>query len=568
MSSAAYDDAMPRRLSFIVGVAVPMMLIMSACTNSGSAGVQRITSSQSATSIADIGTGPGNGFEDTVPSDSSITSDSSVTSDSSITNDSSTETESTDTGSTDTGSTAPVGPPSSADPFGWDAVADGVQHGHLKVPIDYTDPSAGSFTLYVVRHPATDAAHRIGSLLVNPGGPGSGGSDFAASADGIYGSSLLADFDIIGWDPRGTGESTPAVDCVTTYDQFFAIDSSPDTDAERHAILDAAKTFGADCEAKDGAFLPFVSTADSARDMDSIRQALGEQKISYFGFSYGSELGVTWASAYPQTVRAMVIDGAADDTEGYLQQNLEQAAGFESTFDTFLAACSKDATCPFHNGGDAAGEYDALSAAADASPVSTTEGRPPITQGVLTTAVSDAMYLQSYWPQLEQALADLQHGDGNGILALYDDYYQRHADGTYDNALEAYFAINCLDDPGTKDPQVLWDMQDQFATVAPRLGAGWILELQFCAAWPVPRAPAVKVDTTGAPPIVVVGTTGDPATPLASTRHLAQALADGRLVVVTADQHTGYGVNDCVDNAVDDYLTTLVAPKNETICGG
>jgi hypothetical protein len=168
---------------------------------------------------------------------------------------------------------------------------------------------------------------------------------------------------------------------------------------------------------------------------------------------------------------------------------------------------------------------------------------------------------------LEVALDDLQNGDGEGILALYDEYYSREPDGTYDNALEAYFAINCLDDPGTKDPQVLFDMQDEFAAVAPRLGAGWILELQFCAAWPVPAAPPVAIDAAGAGPVVVVGTTGDPATPLISTRHMADALEDGRLVIVTADQHTGYGLNDCVDEAVDSYLVTLDPPDDGLECG-
>ena len=450
--------------------------------------------------------------------------------------------------------------------FGWKELSTGVQEGHLDVPIDYENPGAGSFTLSLVRHLAADPSTRIGSLLVNPGGPGYGGTDLAVGADGIYGKSVLDSFDIVAWDPRGTGRSTPAVDCVDKYDPFFSLDSSPDTAAERQAILDAAKTFGADCLAKNPKILPFVSTRDSARDMDAIRRALGEPKVSYFGFSYGSELGVTWASLFPTTVRAMVIDGAADQSVGYLQQNLEQAAGFERTFDTFLANCSKRPDCAFSNSGDAAGAFDTLSAAADASPVKTRTGRPDVTQGVLTTAVADAMYATFAWPQLERALADLQHGNGDGILSLYDSYYQRRADGTYGNELEAYFAINCLDDPGTKDPQVVFDMQGEFAKVAPRLGASWILELQFCAAWPVPAAPPVKVDAKGAGPVVVVGTTGDPATPLVSTRHMAQALEDGRLVVVTADQHTGYGVNSCVDSAVDDYLVGLRAPSNELVC--
>ena len=434
--------------------------------------------------------------------------------------------------------------------------------------MDVDHPDAGTFSLFVERHLARLSHERIGSLLVNPGGPGYGGTDLVESAESVYGTDVLDHFDIVGWDPRGTGRTEPAVDCVDEYDPFFALDSSPDTAAEQQAIVDAATTFGADCEAHSGAILPFISTEDSARDMDAIRNALQEETISYFGFSYGSELGVTWASLYPNTVRAMVIDGAADQTVGYLQQNLQQAAGFESTFDAFLADCAQRTDCVFHNGGDPADAYDALSVAADGDPVRTDDGRPDINQGVLTTAVADALYSPSYWPQLAKALDDLQHGDGIGVLALYDDYYGRSADGSYDDALEAYFAINCLDDPGSKDPQAVFAMQQQFADVAPRLGASWILELEFCASWPVPAAPPVAVDARGAGPVVVVGTTGDPATPLAGTRHQSEALEDGRLIVVTANQHTGYGANECVDRAVDAYLVDLTVPIDELQCTG
>ena len=453
-----------------------------------------------------------------------------------------------------------------ADAFGWTPLSPGLEEGTFIVPFDHDDAGLGDFELYVVRRRAGDPARRVGTLLVNPGGPGVSGTFLAEFAEQIYGEAVLDAFDIIAWDPRGTGATTPTLDCIDDYDPYFALDASPDTPAEQQAVLDAAVEFGAACVQRSGDVVPYVSTEATARDMDLIRRALDEATISYFGFSYGSEIGVTWASLFPDTVRAMVIDGAADQSVGYLQQNLEQAAGFESTFDTFLAECSATADCAFHNGGDAQGAFDDLNAEADASPVPGPSGRPDITQGVLTTAVNDALYSQFTWPQLEQALADLQDGDGSGILDLYDDYYSRQFDGSYDNSLEAYFAINCIDDPGTKDPQELFDLQDEFAEVAPRLGASWILELQFCAAWPVPAAPPVAVDAAGAGPVVVVGTTGDPATPLISTRHMAEALEDGRLIVVTADQHTGYGLNDCVDDAVEDYLVDLVVPDDELQC--
>ena len=456
--------------------------------------------------------------------------------------------------------------PDSDGAFGWRSAGDGLQVGHLDVPIDRAHPENGTFTLLVERHLAERPSERIGSLLVNPGGPGFGGTGLAEAAASVYGRDVLDHFDIVGWDPRGTGRSVPRIDCVDDYDPYFSLDSSPDTPAEQHAVVDAATRFGAACVRRSGAILPFVSTAESARDMDAIRRALGEDSISYFGFSYGSELGVTWATMFPHTVRAMVIDGAADGTVGAVDQNLQQAAGFEAAFDAFLQDCADHTDCAFHENGAPAAAFDALNAAVDAAPVPTEAGRPGVTQGVLATAVADALYSRSSWLRLASALAALQSGEGAEILALYDDYYERSSDGSFGDELEAYFAIGCLDDPGITDPTALFARQDDFTSAAPRLGASWMLELQVCASWPVPASPVARTDAAGAGPIVVVGTTGDPATPLAGTRRQAEALVDGRLVVVTADQHTGYGLNDCVNDAVDHYLVAITVPKDELVC--
>ena len=450
------------------------------------------------------------------------------------------------------------------DPFGWSSAGDGVEEGYLEVPLNYDDPTGSTISLYVVRHRAVDEDRRIGTLLVNPGGPGFGGSGLAFSADNIYGQELLDRFDIVGWDPRGTGSSEPAVDCIDDYDHYFGLDSSPDTQAERQELIDVGTEFGAACETSKGTLLPYLSTADTARDMNSIREALGERTISYFGFSYGSELGATWATMFPDTVRAAVLDGATDPTVGYLQQNIQQAAGFEAAFDEFLRQCSADSSCAFHNDGDAEGAFDALSARIDASPVTVDSGRTEVTQGVLFTAVADAMYDQSYWPTLELALSDLQDRDGQGILDLYDDYYGYRFD-TWGNELEAYFAINCLDDPGSTGPADLFSHEAEFAAAAPRLGRGWMAELVFCSVWPVPAAEPVTITGAGAGPILVMGTTGDPATPLDGTRQMAQALQDGHLVIVAADQHTGYGVNNCGDSTVDDYLVDPTKPLADEI---
>ncbi|MSX77663.1 MAG: alpha/beta fold hydrolase, partial [Actinobacteria bacterium] len=304
----------------------------------------------------------------------------------------------------------------------WDSCGDGLECGYIDVPINYSDVKSKTTSLYVVKHAATDATARIGSLLVNPGGPGFGGSFLAESADNIYSQAILSSFDIIGWDPRGTGQSIPAIDCTDDYDHFFASgDITPDTPQERADSVASSEEFTKDCFDKSGDILPYAGTNNVARDMDMIRRALGEDKISYFGFSYGSELGATWTTMFPDTVRAAVLDGASDPNADELLSVLQQNKGFEDSIATFLAKCSDDSTCAFYNGGNAEGAFDDLMAQLDENPIATSSGRPDLTRGMALTAVSEAMYSDSYWSTLESALASAQDGDGTGLLALYDE---------------------------------------------------------------------------------------------------------------------------------------------------
>ena len=449
------------------------------------------------------------------------------------------------------------------DPFAWFDVGDGIEEGQLEVPLDYDDPSGDTLLLTVARHRAVDPDQRIGTLLVNPGGPGFSGTGLAYGAESIYGQDVLDRFDIVGWSPRGTGY-VQWVDCIDDYDPYFGIDSSPDTVAEFDDLVAAAEGFAEGCAELSGDLLPHIGTADSARDMNAIREALGEDTISYFGFSYGSELGAVWATMFPDTVRAVVLDGAADPTVNYLQQQIQQAAGNEAAFATFLTQCSAAPDCAFHNDGNAEGAFDRLHAEIDANPVVVERDRTPVTQGVLLTAVAESLYDASDWPRLEAALADLQDGDGAAILELYDQYYGYWGDG-WDDALEAYFAISCLDDPGATSVEELFSHEAEFVAAAPRFGRAWMAELVICAVWPEPQARYDTITGAGAGPILVVGTTGDAATPLESSRNMARALEDGHLVVVNADQHTGYGVNRCVEVAVDGYLVDPEAPLADEI---
>lgn len=433
------------------------------------------------------------------------------------------------------------------------------------VPYDYSEPSKGTFSLKVVRRAANKPAERIGSLLVNPGGPGFGGSYLPENASSYFSSDLLDKFDIIGWDPRGTGESKPFVDCIDNYDTYFTSDPTPDDETERQALIDASRKFSEECGKKNGEILPYISTNNTVRDMDRIRAALNESKISYFGFSYGSELGATWATMFPETVRAAVLDGAADPNADYMEGGLQQAEGFERELTRFLAQCSSDKTCKFYNAGKAESAFDALLKSLDVKPLTVSTNRAKVNQAVALTAVSQAMYSSSMWDQLEMSLASAQKGDGTGLLALYDQYYQRSDDGEYGNELEAFNAIYCLDDPGPATIEETEAFTPQFQKVAPRLWPGFTGGYG-CVFWPAQPDRRIDITGKGAGTIVVVGTTGDAATPLASSRKMAEALEDGRLIVVTADRHTGYGENDCVTSSVDSYLITAKVSFREKAC--
>jgi pimeloyl-ACP methyl ester carboxylesterase len=463
-------------------------------------------------------------------------------------------------------STRPAPPSFEPQPIEWTQFNDAVDVGTLEVPIDYNDPNGATFQLYLARYNALDQENKIGTLLVNPGGPGFGGSVLAVRAAEVYDRALRERFDILGWDPRGTGQSTPPIDCVDDYDEYFAGDDTPQNDAERTQIVDTDKRFAEGCQTRSGDLLQHVGTNDSARDMDVIRRAVGEEQISYFGFSYGSELGAAWATLFPDTVRAMVLDGAADPKADPVQSNLQQLRGFEGALDTFLAQCSEDEGCAFNNRGDAAGAFDALLAQLDATPIPSAADRPPLNRAMATVAVVQAMYRQSFWPALAQSLAAAQAGDGAGLLQFFDLYYQRSQDGTWGNELEAFRVIDCMDQSLRQTVEEVDAETPGFHEAAPRIVPADSAGGYACGFLPPATDPRVDVTAAGAGPVLVIGTTGDPATPFDSTRTMSDELEDGRLVVVTANQHTGYGVNDCVIDVVNKYLVDLEPPADETIC--
>ena len=448
----------------------------------------------------------------------------------------------------------------------WQESGGSIDEGWITVPTDYADPQGDTIDLYLVRHRAPEDS-RIGPLLANRGGPGASGALLGENATSWFRPDITDNFDVIGWDPRGTGRSEGAVDCIDDdeHDDFFStLDATPDNDGEREALVSLAEEFAERCSTavRD---LQYVGTNNSARDMDAIRQALGEDQISYFGFSYGSELGGVWATMFPTTVRAAVFDGAADPNAETLEQTRQQWVGFEAALNTFLTACSANSSCAFYNDGDAQGAFDALLVSLDANPAPTVAGRVPVDVGVAVVAVVQSMYSDRYWTALEHALEDAAAGDGAGLLQLHDAYFDRQSDGSYGNLLEALQAITCADDPAR--PTVAESDADaaELADVAPRLFP-FTTGSYFCTFFPESLDPRIDITGDGAGPIVVIGTTGDPSTPLASSRAMAETLEDGRLVIVEANQHTGYRVNGCVDDIVHEYLVQLVPPADGTEC--
>jgi pimeloyl-ACP methyl ester carboxylesterase len=429
----------------------------------------------------------------------------------------------------------------------------------VEVPLDYAHPTGPKVSLALER---VRAKHdRIGSMLVNPGGPGAAGTGFDQDVALRLPSDVADRFDIIGWDPRGTGQST-AVNCGTKIDYLFAPDTAPDTPAELAQLEAASQRFANACEAGSAGLLAHISTEDSARDMDSIRAAIGDPKLTYLGFSYGTYLGAVYAQLFPQRVRALILDGALDPSLTAEQSFTQQAEGFQQSFDRFLSSCAESSSCPLHNHGDPRAAYDTLHARIERAPMHGSQGRT-LGPTQLDIAVSAPLYEGA---SADNRLASELHaalgGDPNGLLDEFSQYMERSPDGSYSTTWPAFLAISCLDGP-TLPLQPLIAAQRRAAVAVPDFGAA-NAGLGFpCAFWPVPalHPNGVTVSAPASPTIMVVGTTGDPATPYQEAISLTRQLGSARLVTVEGSSHTSllYG-NPCLLDAARRYLIDLVPP--------
>ncbi|MFI9269612.1 alpha/beta hydrolase [Kitasatospora sp. NPDC052896] len=443
----------------------------------------------------------------------------------------------------------------------------------FKVPLDYDHPGHGDLTLGAVRAKASGAgaARHLGSLVLNPGGPGGSAVTYLEAVAGSYSRAVRAAYDLVGVDPRGVGRSSP-VSCLSgeRMDAFTAVDTTPGTTRQVDELVAADKEFAAGCAKRSGAVLGHLSTVEAARDLDVLRALLGDPKLSYVGKSYGTMLGATYAGLFPSRAGRLVLDGAMDPSLDALAANRAQAGGFETAWEAFAGDCTAHPDCPIgHNPEEAGEELNLLLANLEATPLGTDQGRK-LTAAQATTGVIQAMYAESLWPQLRSALETAKAGDGSGLLKLSDSYYERSADGTYPSLMFANMAINCLDMPApfTGPDQVARVLPD-FEKASPHFGRVLAWMALACAYWPVPatgRPHTIRAE--GAEPIVVVGTTRDPATPYSWAKSLAGQLASGRLLTFDGDGHTAYGRhNDCVDSAVDRYLLEGEQPESGLSCG-
>ncbi|MDQ7906575.1 alpha/beta hydrolase [Phytohabitans sp. ZYX-F-186] len=441
----------------------------------------------------------------------------------------------------------------------------------VAVPQDWADPGgSGTFEIALLRARSNRQQDRIGSLVVNPGGPGGSGIDTAVylsfgAAFGGLPDEITERFDIVGFDPRGVARSSP-VECISDadLDATFGADPDPDTQGEFDEVVAINKRVGDGCGAKYGDRLTLFSTEQAARDMDAVRAAVGDEKLTYLGYSYGTLLGATYAQLFPSKIRALVLDGAVDPGQDMVAGSESQAKGFERAFTNFTNWCEQTrGRCPI--GPDARGAVTDAIEKARVSPVRGSDGREA-TAGWVFYAVISSLYTEQGWQELATAVDDLRRGDAAAVFELADSYAERDSGGHYSNLFDANLAVNCADSTAKPTLKQVRSYQSQWRAKYPLFGAALAVGMLPCAYWPGERDPYPTGEAKGAPPIVVVGTTGDPATPYEQTAKLADMLGVGVVLTWEGEGHTAYPQTECVTRAVDRYLIDLEAPQAGLRC--
>lgn len=466
----------------------------------------------------------------------------------------------------------PASAPATAHALAWHTCDTRFRCATLPVPIDYAAPSRGHLGIAVVELPST-SAHPVGDLVMNPGGPGGSGVQFLEQT--TFPASLRRSFDLVSFDPRGVGASDP-VECVdgAGIRRLVALDPSPTTPAQIASVSGALRSFVAACSAHTSRLLlENVGSAVTVEDLDSLRAALGEAKLDYLGFSYGTYLGELYAQRYPTHVRALVLDGVVDPALSAATSDVEQAVGFERDLSDFFSWCPTNATCAKTLPGGAKAAYERIFTSLSSGGSIPAHLKPEyggteqVTLGVFETAVAGALYSSQTWPLLAEALGLGLAGDGSILAAIAYSYEGLGANGRYSNQLAANTAINCVDRPYPTSVAAYTRLAAAAASVAPDFGSSSIWGSFVCTFWPVrPQGRVGPIHAPGSPPILVIGSTGDPATPYSWATAVARQLDHAVLLTRVGPGHTAYLYSSCIERWTNRYLTTLRLPPAHTTC--
>ncbi|MDI3389255.1 alpha/beta hydrolase [Streptomyces sp. B-S-A8] len=444
------------------------------------------------------------------------------------------------------------------------APGEGWECATMKAPLDHEKPDGETIGLALIRKQATDEDGRIGSLLFNFGGPGGSGVSGLPAMASLF-TNLNSRYDLVSFDPRGVAASS-GVRCRSDRELEEAstkVDLTPDTAAEEKAYFADAADFGAGCARRSGKVLPHIGTSDAARDLDLMRQVLGDDKLHYFGFSYGTELGGTYAHLFPARVGRIVLDGVVDPSADSVGHARNQTTGFQRALENYLKSTGADPDRGTRS-------LVALLKRLDAKPLPAGGGRE-LTESLALTGILASLYSEQSWSTLTEALDDARAGRGGKLLALADQYNNRDASGSYGTQSHAQRAISCADAKKRPTAAEARALLPEFRRISPVFGEflGWDIA-GWCHAWPVPGAhDTPEVSAPGADPILVVGTTGDSATPIEGAERMVDELGPGVGVQLTyeGERHTAYGGGStCVTSTVDGYLLDGTVPKHGKRC--
>ena len=453
----------------------------------------------------------------------------------------------------------------------WSECSDGFECSSFSAPIDYANPADGAMQISVIRKLATGTA--LGSLVLNPGGPGGSGIEYTTYAEYVVSDTLRENFDIVGFDPRGVGFSTP-VECLDDEqtEEYIALDGSPDDQTEIDQAQAMSELFAQSCATNSPDTYKFLDTISAARDVDILRALLGDEKLNWLGKSYGTFLGATYADLFPERVGRMLLDGAIDPTLTNEKLSYGQALGFELALTRFVDDCVTKSDCPLSASGAAgASEVGDLLIELDANPITLDDGRL-FTQAMGTLGVVGSLYDKQYgWPELRTNLGLAFDGDFSGLASSVDFYTGRQSDGSYkDNSNDAIAAVNCLDRPDRATTEETAALASEWKKVAPNFGEYLAWSNISCSYWQAEATGVPKeITAPGTPTILVVGTVNDPATPYAWSQALAAQLSKGVLLTLDGDGHTAYYQGSkCIDEIVDNFYLTGEAEDGITCTDG